>query len=69
MNNDKDKIRQQIYLGALLHDIGKFYQRYDANSASKSELLDDAIKKLESVYCLIIITTLHINTFYGLLSF
>jgi len=51
MNNDKDKIRQQIYLGALLHDIGKFYQRYDANSASKSELLDDAIKKLESVYC------------------
>ncbi|MBC7126561.1 MAG: HD domain-containing protein, partial [Bacteroidales bacterium] len=31
MNNDKDKIRQQIYLGALLHDIGKFVYRSKKN--------------------------------------
>jgi len=36
MNNDKDKIRQQIYLGALLHDIGKFYQRASENPNEKT---------------------------------
>lgn len=51
MNNDKDKIRQQIYLGALLHDIGKFYQRFDPNSTSQSKLLSANIKNLESIYC------------------
>ncbi len=44
-------IREIIYLGALLHDIGKFYQRFDSNSTAKSDLLKPDIKKLENVYC------------------
>ena len=30
-NTDKDNLRKLIYLSALLHDIGKFYQRADEN--------------------------------------
>lgn len=41
----------QIYLAALLHDIGKFFQRADPHPASSSELLSAEIKKLESHYC------------------
>lgn len=44
-------IRNQIYLGALLHDIGKFYQRFDPNSVEKSNFLKPDIKRLESTYC------------------
>lgn len=51
MSNGNDKIRQQIYLAALLHDIGKFYQRFDPNSASQSKFLKANIKNLESIYC------------------
>jgi len=29
--------RYKVYLAALLHDIGKFYQRADKNPAQKSE--------------------------------
>jgi len=41
-----------IYLAALLHDIGKFYQRAGKSShyAAQFKLSDD-IKKLESSYC------------------
>lgn len=38
-----DNIRDQIYIGALLHDIGKFYQRADL-SFSKSKELKGHIK-------------------------
>jgi len=52
MNNNKtDNIREQIYLAALLHDIGKFYQRFDPDSTSKSKYLKPNIKSLESTYC------------------
>ncbi|MBS1747257.1 MAG: type III-A CRISPR-associated protein Cas10/Csm1 [Bacteroidetes bacterium] len=39
--------REVVYLAALLHDIGKFYQRADKNSASSSNLLSNEIKNLE----------------------
>ncbi|MES2648152.1 MAG: type III-A CRISPR-associated protein Cas10/Csm1 [Bacteroidota bacterium] len=40
--------REIIYLAALLHDIGKFYQRTDPNNASKSGLLSEKVKQLEA---------------------
>lgn len=43
--------RQQIYLAALLHDIGKFYQRADQHGLSKSTLLSSETKSLASVFC------------------
>jgi len=46
-----DKTRNEIYLAALLHDIGKFYQRADDFGVQKSQLLSPEIKKLESIYC------------------
>lgn len=42
-------IREHIYLAALLHDIGKFYQRADTGSVRTSKFLDLKIKNLESV--------------------
>lgn len=42
-----ENIRGEIYLAALLHDIGKFYQRADSNGAGSSKLLSDEIKNLE----------------------
>lgn len=39
--------REQIYLAALLHDIGKFYQRADKHGAASSTLLSQNIKNLE----------------------
>lgn len=44
-------IRNQIYLAGLLHDIGKFYQRADEFGASKSKILSEPIKKLETAIC------------------
>jgi CRISPR-associated protein Csm1 len=44
-------IRERIYLAALLHDIGKFYQRADTGSTVDSIFLSDQIKKLELTYC------------------
>ena len=43
--------RNQVFLGALLHDIGKFYQRADAQGMKKSKFLTDEVKRLESVLC------------------
>ncbi|MCF8229525.1 MAG: type III-A CRISPR-associated protein Cas10/Csm1 [Bacteroidales bacterium] len=52
MENDNYKTnRQKIYLAALLHDIGKFYQRADDKNAKESKLLSEQTKKLESIYC------------------
>lgn len=45
-----DKIREHIYLAALLHDIGKFYQRADTGSVSSSKYLKN-FSKQESVFC------------------
>jgi CRISPR-associated protein Csm1 len=42
-----EKIREHIYLAALLHDIGKFYQRADTGSVSTSKKLNEKVKKLE----------------------
>lgn len=45
-----DTNREKLYLAALLHDIGKFYQRADPKSASKSESLNDT-NRTPSSYC------------------
>ncbi|MBP7103354.1 MAG: type III-A CRISPR-associated protein Cas10/Csm1 [Bacteroidales bacterium] len=42
--------RNLIYLAALLHDIGKFYQRADEGGVSKSIYLSD-INKNEGTFC------------------
>lgn len=39
--------REVMYLAALLHDIGKFYQRADPSSSRQSKLLNQNIKNLE----------------------
>lgn len=41
-----ENIREHIYLAALLHDIGKFYQRADTGSVSSSKFLDLKVKNL-----------------------
>jgi CRISPR-associated protein Csm1 len=46
-----DTTRNEIYLAALLHDIGKFYQRADENGVAKSTLISREIKSLESSFC------------------
>lgn len=38
MSKTKDLTRQKIYLAALLHDIGKFYQRASANRNKEAEV-------------------------------
>lgn len=40
-------IREHLYLAALLHDIGKFYQRADSGSVSTSRCLNQIVKGLE----------------------
>jgi CRISPR-associated protein Csm1 len=44
-------LRNQIYLAGLLHDIGKFYQRVDDNSAGKSKILSEDIKNVTGSIC------------------
>lgn len=46
-----DKQRQLIYLGALLHDIGKFYQRADADFYDKYNELSEYSKNLANDIC------------------
>lgn len=43
--------RDIIHLAALLHDIGKFYQRADKSGVQSSEQIDSFHKKFESVIC------------------
>lgn len=45
-----ENIREQIYLAALLHDIGKFYQRADSGSVQKNQFLINGYKE-ESTFC------------------
>jgi len=47
----KNTLRDKIYLAALLHDIGKFYQRADVAGVANSKILCESIKNSESVYC------------------
>jgi len=44
-------VRQKIYLGALLHDIGKFYQRADKNFSDKYNELSDFSKNIAEDIC------------------
>lgn len=43
--------REEIYLAALLHDIGKFYQRADDKGSEISTKLSQQIKNLEDILC------------------
>lgn len=46
-----NNLREQIYLAALLHDIGKFYQRADVSGTAQSKVLYEQTKRLESIIC------------------
>ncbi len=48
MNENK---REQIYLAALLHDIGKFYQRADKSFSDKYNTLSDYSKRVANMIC------------------
>ncbi|MDR3261921.1 MAG: HD domain-containing protein [Tannerella sp.] len=48
MENEKQE-REHLYLAALLHDIGKFYQRADTGSVSTSKYLSQS-NKVESIF-------------------
>jgi CRISPR-associated protein Csm1 len=43
--------RELIYLAALLHDVGKFFQRGDPSSTAKSTVLSTTTKSLQSTFC------------------
>jgi CRISPR-associated protein Csm1 len=43
--------RYQLYLSALLHDIGKFYQRADQGSSKSSVILSQSVKDAEQYFC------------------
>lgn len=43
--------RETIYLAALLHDIGKFWQRADEGGTASSKILSNATKSNEGLYC------------------
>lgn len=45
-----ENTREHIYLAALLHDIGKFYQRADTGSVQNSKYLKGHCKD-ESSFC------------------
>ena len=51
MKKNNNSIRQQIYLAALLHDIGKFYQRADKSFADKQNELSKYSKKIANDIC------------------
>lgn len=51
MNPNTIPQREVVYLAALLHDIGKFWQRADDNGLRYSKILDKPIKELETLYC------------------
>ena len=46
-----ENIREQIYLAALLHDIGKFYQRADKSFSDKYNTLSDYSKRVANMIC------------------
>ena len=50
-NLTTDPMREKIYLAALLHDIGKFYQRSDSESVKTSKRLSSDTKNNISTIC------------------
>ncbi len=46
-----ENIREHIYLAALLHDIGKFYQRADSSFADRFNDLSDYSKRIANDIC------------------
>src|SRR5690554_5570953 len=42
-----ENIREHVYLAALLHDIGKFYQRADTGSVKDSQYLTSGVRNLK----------------------
>ena len=46
-----DTTREQIFLGALLHDIGKFYQRSDVSFSDKYSNLSSYSKRMAEDLC------------------
>lgn len=44
-NSKNNNIREQIYLAALLHDIGKFYERADEKDVKNSNRISEHIKR------------------------
>lgn len=46
-----DTIRSQIFIGALLHDIGKFYQRSDSTFSDKYNQLSEYSKRMAGDLC------------------
>ena len=46
-----ESIREHIYLAALLHDIGKFYQRADKPFSEKENDLSTHVKKIADYIC------------------
>lgn len=53
----ENSTKNKIVLAALLHDIGKFYQRADDAGARRSKMLDQPVKELEEMYCPLIKNT------------
>lgn len=51
--HNMDTTREKVYLAALLHDIGKFYQRADSGSVKTSYFLKDYCKD-ETSFCPVI---------------
>lgn len=66
--SNMDSIRNHVYLAALLHDIGKFYQRADEDSTASSKILDERVKIWKMFFCLHSMVKVHINMHCGLLS-
>ncbi len=50
-NLTTDPMREQLYLAALLHDIGKFYQRADTGAVHSSKYIKEETRKLEAIIC------------------
>ncbi len=48
---ETDFQREKIYLAALLHDIGKFYQRADTGSVKSSKFLEETVKNNIDFFC------------------
>lgn len=46
-----EHVKEHIYLGALLHDIGKFYQRADCRFSEKENDLSDYSKRIAEDIC------------------
>jgi CRISPR-associated protein Csm1 len=51
MTSTKESTRDIVYLAAVLHDIGKFWQRADSSGVASSTTLDSEVKNLESIFC------------------